>query len=70
MLWLREVIGTGKADLIEKAMQAAKKIKSPLADLEKRYRDHLVAANPGNWVAALSSFGFGENHWRQVRQGS
>ena len=60
VLWLREVIGTGKADLIEKAMQAAKKIKTPLADLEKRYRDHLRAANPGNWVAALSSFGFGD----------
>jgi hypothetical protein len=60
VLWLREVIGTGRADLIEKAMQAAKKIKTPLPDLEKRYLNHLRAANPGNWVAAFSSFGFGD----------
>jgi hypothetical protein len=60
VLWLREVIGTGKADLIEKAMLAAKKIKTPLADLEKRYRDYLVAHHPGNMFAALSSFDFGD----------
>lgn len=58
VLWLREVIGTGQAALIEKAMKAAKKIKTPLKTLEERYTKHLVSTNPGNLFAALSSFDF------------
>lgn len=60
VLWLREVIGTGQADLIEKARQAALKIKTPLKVLEKRYTDYLTRANPGNWVAAMASIGFAD----------
>lgn len=60
VLWLHTVIRTGHPALIEKAMLAAKKIKTPLKDLEKRYGDLVVKANPGNWVAALSSFGFAD----------
>lgn len=56
LLWLREVINTGQAALIERAMEAAKRIKTPLAELAKRYRDHLTATQPGNLFAALSSF--------------
>ena len=44
VLWLREVIATGRVDLI----------------LEKRYRNYLVANHPGNLFAALSSFDFGD----------
>lgn len=33
LLWLRELIATGQAPLIDKAMQAAKRLKSPLAEL-------------------------------------
>lgn len=60
VLWLREVISTGQADLIEKARQAAEKIETPLKDLEKRYTDYLMRVHAGNWVAALSSFGFAD----------
>jgi len=60
VLWLHAVIRTGQAALIERAMEAAKRIKTPLGVLEKRYRDHLTATNPGNLFAALSSFGFGD----------
>jgi hypothetical protein len=60
VLWLREVISTGNADLIAKAKEAAGRIKTPLEQLEKRYRDYLTIMNPGNWVAALSSFGFAD----------
>jgi hypothetical protein len=60
VLWLREVIKTGRADLINKAMLAAKRIKTPLKDLEKRYLDHLTAKNPGNWTAAFQTFGFAD----------
>ena len=60
VLWLHSVIGTGQAVLIERAMEAAKKIETPLAVLEKRYRDHLVRTNPGNPFTAMSSFGFAD----------
>lgn len=56
LLWLREVINTGQGALIERAMEAAKRIKTPLDVLAKRYRDHLTATNPGNLFAALSAF--------------
>ena len=60
VLWLRQVISTGQAGLIEKAFQAAKKIKTPLDQLEKRYRDWLTKNQPGNLFAALSSFDFSD----------
>lgn len=60
VLWLHTVIRTGQAALIDRAMEAAKKINTPLDVLEKRYRAHLTATNPGNLFAALSSFGFGD----------
>ena len=60
VLWLREVIKTGQVALIEKAMLAAQRIKTPLTDLEKRYLDHLTARNPGNWTVALQTFGFAD----------
>ncbi len=60
VLWLRSIINTGQAALIQRAMEAAKRIKTPLDVLEKRYRTHLTATNPGNLFAALSSFGFAD----------
>lgn len=56
LLWLREVVGTGQAGHIEAAMAAAKKIKTPAKELEKRYRDWLQITHPNNLFAALSSF--------------
>ncbi|MBO2923534.1 hypothetical protein J5H75_17705 [Pseudomonas asiatica] len=60
VLWLRSIIGTGQVALIERAMEGAKKIRTPLDVLEKRYRDHLVATNLGHPFAAMSSFGFAD----------
>lgn len=60
VLWLREVIATGQAGPIATALEAAKKIKTPRAELEKRYRDHLTRISGGNPFAALGSFGFGD----------
>lgn len=60
VLWLRAVIKTGQATLIEKAMLAAKRVKTPLKELEKRYLEHLVAKNPGNWTVAFQTFGFAD----------
>jgi hypothetical protein len=60
VLWLRQVIKTGQADLIEKAMEGAKKIKTPLKELQERYTQHLVSKNPGNWTIVFQTFGFGD----------
>jgi len=61
VLWLRQVISTGQPALIEKAMQVAKRITTPLEVLEKRYTSFLVQQNPGNPMAvAFGSFGFAD----------
>jgi hypothetical protein len=60
VLWLRAVISTGQAPLIEKAREAARRIKTPLKELEKRYTAHLARANPGNPFATMSSIGFAD----------
>lgn len=60
VLWLHSVIETGQAALIEKAMEAAKRIKTPLKVLEKRYTAYLARAHPGNFAMVLSSFGFSD----------
>lgn len=60
VLWLRSIINTGQAALIELAMEAAKKIKTSLKDLEKRYSDHLLANCNGNVFATFGSFGFAD----------
>lgn len=60
VLWLREVISTGRAELIEKAGVAALTIKTPLRDLEQRYAAHLARTNPGHWAAGFASIGFAD----------
>jgi hypothetical protein len=60
VLWLREVISTGQASLIEKARLAATCIKTPLKDVEKRYTEYLHRTQPGNFGAVLMSFGFSD----------
>lgn len=60
VLWLQAVINTGDAALIDKAMEAATRIKTPLKTLEERYTDFLRATNPGNPFACLATQGFGD----------
>lgn len=60
VLWLQSVVKTGNQALIDKALEAAKRIKTPMKDLGERYSAHLMRANPGSFMAALASFGFGE----------
>lgn len=60
VLWLQAVINTGDAALIDKAMEAATRIKTPLKTLEERYIDFLRATNPGNPFACLATQGFSD----------
>ena len=58
MLWLREVVATGDADLIATALQAAERIKTPAKDLEMRYANYLVRTTGNTLMAAFGSMGF------------
>lgn len=58
LLWLREVINTGEPALIDRALEAATCIASPLDEVEQRYTAWLQRTHPGNLFAALSSFNF------------
>lgn len=60
LLWLRQVIATGQEGMIELAMEAAKKIETPLDILEKRYAQFLDQANPGNFFATFPAFGLAD----------
>lgn len=60
VLWLRQVIKTGQADLIDKAMEGAKKIKTPMKELEKRYMNHLVSSGHNQFTIMFATMGFGD----------
>lgn len=53
MLWLREVVQTGDTALIDTAIEAAKRVKTPVKELEKRYGDYLMRASGGNTMQAV-----------------
>ena len=60
VLWLREVIATGDPLAIERALQAVANIKTPLAEIEKRYANHLRKNGGGSMFAAFKSIGFAD----------
>ena len=60
VLWLREVVKTGDPDLIEKAREAAARIKTPAKELESRYAQFLMTTTGNSMVAAFGSIGFTE----------
>lgn len=60
VLWLQKVVATGNRGLIDKALEAAKQIKTPMKDLAKRYTEHVSRASGGHFGAVLATFGFGE----------
>ncbi|WPP46619.1 hypothetical protein [Pseudomonas sp. AN-1] len=63
VLWLRGVITTGNAAMIAKALEAAKRIKTPADTLEKRYAQYLATttAHP----CKPSSGRSGSRTWRR-----
>lgn len=60
LLWLRAVISTGQVGLIERAMEASKRIETPFKELEKRYHDYLHVSQPGNFFATFGAIGFAD----------
>ncbi len=60
VLWLRAVIDTGSPALIDRAMEASTRIKTPLKALEDRYAAFLRETQPGNLFAGLATVGFAD----------
>ena len=61
VLWLRQVVQTGDTALIDKAMQAAERIKTKPDELEKRYGEFLMRESGGNTMRAVfGSMGFAD----------
>ncbi|WP_325436019.1 hypothetical protein [Pseudomonas nitroreducens] len=57
LLWLHAVIDTGQPGPIATALEAAKRINTPLKVLAKRYADHLAKTTGNSLAAAFASFG-------------
>lgn len=60
VLWLQECVRTGHQALIDKALEAAKKITTPMKDLGVRYSQYLMRQHGSSMMAALGSMNFGE----------
>lgn len=60
VIWLREVISTGQAALINKAMEAAKAIKTPPKELEVHYAKLMIAAGHNEVSIMFDSIGFAD----------
>lgn len=53
VMWLREVVQTGDTALIDTAIEAAKRVKTPVKELEKRYGDYLMRVSGGSTTQAV-----------------
>lgn len=60
VLWLQEVVRTGHQAHIEMALEAAKRIKTPMKELGLRYGSFLMRQHGSTMMAAFGSMGFGE----------
>lgn len=59
VLWLQECVRTGHQALIDNALRAAKKITTPMKELEQRYANYLMGQHRNPMMAALGSMNFG-----------
>lgn len=57
LLWLREVIKSGQPGPINTALEAAKRIKTPLRTLAERYAKYLVHSTGNTLAGVFGSFG-------------
>lgn len=60
VLWLQQVVKTGNQALIDKALEAAKRITTPMKTLGERYAQHVARHGGHPLQAAFASFGFGD----------
>lgn len=60
MLWLQAVVDTGNQALIDKALEAAKRINTPMKTLADRYSEHIMRSGGHIMQAVFATMGFGE----------
>lgn len=60
VLWLQRIVATGDQALIDKAMEAVKRITTPMKTLADRYSAHLIASGHHAMQVAFASIGFGD----------
>lgn len=60
VLWLQSVVRTGNQSLIDKAMDAAKLIKTPMKTLEDRYATYLRSTGAHAMQIVFATVGFGD----------
>ncbi|CUJ67918.1 hypothetical protein [Achromobacter sp. 2789STDY5608628] len=60
VLWLQQVVKTGNQALIDKALEAATRITTPMKALGERYAQHVARQGGHPLQAAFASFGFGD----------
>jgi len=60
VLWLQQVVKTGNQNLIDKAMEAAKRITTPMKTLGERYAQYVARQGGHPLQVAFASFGFGD----------
>lgn len=60
MLWLQAVVDTGNQALIDKALEVAKRIKTPMKTLADRCTAHIMRSGGHTMQAVFATMGFGE----------
>lgn len=60
VLWLRSIVETGHQEYIDKALEAVKRIKTPMKDLEKRYMSMLHKSGAHAFQVMFSTMNFGD----------
>jgi hypothetical protein len=60
VLWLQSIVDTGHQEYIDKALEAVKRIKTPMKDLEKRYMAMLHKSGAHAFQVVFSTMGFGD----------
>ncbi len=60
VLWLQRIVATGDQALIDKAMEAVKRITTPMKTLADRYTAYLAVAGHHALQIAFASIGFGD----------
>ncbi|MDX3878155.1 hypothetical protein EUC41_31050 [Achromobacter denitrificans] len=60
VLWLQRIVATGDQALIDKAMEAVKRVTTPMDELGKRYSAHVARSTGSTMGGVLASFDFGD----------
>lgn len=67
VLWLQALVETGSQSLIDKALEAAKRVRTPVKELGNRYAAHIMRNGGHTMQAVFATISFGELEGRARR---